>query len=265
VEIAGLDEVPEAGDPFNVVKTLEQARTVALDRRGYARVAELAAAPQRSMQDLLTQIEMGEINELALILKADVQGSIEAIIGALEKLGTDEVRVNFLHTAVGGISTGDVALAEASNAIIIGFNVVPDAGARGLAEAQGVDIRLYRVIYEVIDDVRTALEEGLAPEIREETLGRAEVRQIFRISRVGTIAGCYVTDGTVNRSASARIIRDNIVIEDERALESLRRFKDDVREVRTGLECGIKISGYDDIKEGDILEFYQQVEVARKL
>jgi len=166
---------------------------------------------------------------------------------------------------VGGISTGDVTLAEASNAIILGFNVVPDSAARQLAEEKGVEVRLYRVIYELIDDVRKVLEEGLAPEVRTERLGQAEVRQVFKISRVGTVAGCYVTDGTVRRNAKVRIIRDSVVLEDERVLDSLKRFKDDVREVRAGMECGIKVAGYDDIKEGDVLEFYRQVEVARKL
>ena len=194
-----------------------------------------------------------------------MQGSVEALVGSLEKLSTDEVRVNLLHTATGGISTGDVTLAEASNAVILGFNVVPDASARQLAERLGVSIRLYRIIYDLIDDVRKALEEGLAPEIREETLGRAEVRQVFKVSRVGSIAGCFVIDGIVNRNAKVRITRNNIVVEDGRGLDSLKRFKDDVREVRSGLECGLKIAGYDDVKEGDILEFYRKVEVARKL
>ncbi|HUT58940.1 MAG TPA: EF-Tu/IF-2/RF-3 family GTPase, partial [Phycisphaerae bacterium] len=201
----------------------------------------------------------------AIILKADVQGSVEALNGSIEKLATDEVRVKILHSAVGGITTGDVMLAEVSDAIIIGFNVVADPVARQLAESKGVDVRLYRVIYEVIDDLRTALEKGLAPEIRTETLGRAEIRQVFRVSRIGSVAGCMVTEGSVTRNASVRIIRDSVVIEDERSLESLRRFKDDVRDVRAGMECGLKVAGYNDIKEGDVLEFYQTVEVARTL
>jgi len=265
VEVSGLDEPPEAGDHFYVVGSLDKARQVAEDRRQQARIESLAAAPQHSLQEMLDRIEAGQSNELALIIKADVQGSVEAIKGALEKLGTDEVKVNILHAVVGGISTSDVALAEASDAIIIGFNTVPDAAARQQAEAKGVDIRLYRVIYDITGDVRKALEEGLQPEIREETLGRAEVRQVFKISRVGTVAGCYVTDGAVNRNAKVRITRDNIVIGDERSLESLRRFKEDVRDVRAGMECGLKIAEYDDVKEGDILEFYRKVEVARKL
>ena len=265
VEATGLDEVPEAGDRFFVVPSLEQARYVATDRQQLARTKELAVAQPRSLQEMLRKIEAGQTDELALIIKADVQGSLEALTGSLEKLGTDEVKVNILHAAAGGISTGDVALAEASSAIIIGFNVVPDASAKQLAESEGVDIRLYRVIYDVIGDVRKALEEGLAPEVREEVLGQAEVRQIFKVSRVGTVAGCFVTDGTVNRNAKVRLIRNNIVVEDERTLDSLRRFKEDVREVRAGLECGVKIAGYDDLKEGDVLAFYRQVEVARSL
>ena len=265
VSITGLSEVPQAGDRFYVTADLDKARQVAADRQQGLRAAELAYSPKRTLEDLLGKIKAGEVNQLSLILKADVQGSLEALMGSLGKLGDEEVKVQVLHRAVGGISTGDVMLAEASNAIIIGFNVVPDSAARRLAETKGVDIRLYRIIYDMIDDVRKALEEGLAPEIREETLGRAEVRQVFKVSRFGAVAGCIVTDGLVNRNAKVRITRDNIVIEDGRSLESLKRFKDDVREVRSGMECGLKLAGYEDIKEGDVLEFYQKVEVARKL
>jgi translation initiation factor IF-2 len=266
IEIAGLDEMPEAGDRFCVVEDLDLARSAAEERRQRARNKELAmAAKPTTLESVFSQIEAGQRNEVALIIKADVQGSIEALVNSLEKLGTDEIQVNILHAAVGGITAGDVTLADASDAVIIGFNTVPDSGARQLADAKGVDIRNYRVIYNVIDDVRKALEEGLAPEIREETLGRAQVRQTFKVSRFGTIAGSYVVDGVVNRNAKVRIIRDNIVIEDERSLDSLKRFKEDAREVRAGLECGIKVAGYDDIKEGDILEFYKEVEVARTL
>jgi translation initiation factor IF-2 len=265
VEVSGLDEIPEAGDRFHVVDDIEEARAVAADRQERSRRESLTVGEQVTLENLLGRIEAGEVEEVKLIIKADVQGSVEALVGALNKLSTDEVRVNILHSAVGGISTGDVALAEASGAIVIGFNVVPDAAARQAAQDAGVDVRQYRVIYDVTEDIRRALEEGLAPEIREEILGHAEVRQVFRISRVGTVAGCYVTDGLVSRNARVRITRDNVVVEDERELESLRRFKDDVREVRAGMECGVKVAGYDDIKEGDVLEFYQQVEVARTL
>jgi len=265
VEVAGLDEAPEAGDRFYVVADIDKARSVAEDRRQRARAEQLGGGRKATLESLLSQIESGETNEVPVILKADVQGSVEALSSSLEKLSTDEVRVNILHAAVGGISTGDVTLAEASGAMVIGFNAVPDGSARQLADHTGVQIRMYRVIYDVVDDVRKIMEEGLAPEIREETLGRAEIRQVFKVSRVGTIAGCYVTDGLAQRNAKVRITRNNIVVEDERSLESLKRFKDDAREVRAGLECGVKIAGYDDVKEGDVLEFYQKVEVARTL
>jgi len=265
VEVSGLDQLPRAGDRFCVADDLDQARVVAIDRRQMARAKSLAAGRQVTLENLLSKIQAGESNELATILKADVQGSLEALTSSLAKLGTDEVRLNILHAAVGGITTGDVMLAEASGAIILGFNVVPDSAARALAETEGIDVRLYRVIYDLLEDVRKALAEGLAPEIREEVIGRAEVRQVFKISRLGTVAGCYVTDGLASRNAKVRIIRNNVVLEDGRGLDSLRRFKEDVREVRAGMECGLKISDYDDVKEGDVVEFYQQVEVARKL
>jgi translation initiation factor IF-2 len=265
VEVSGLDEVPEAGDRFHVVESIEQARAAAEDRRVRARQESLAGMHQVTLEGLFDKIKEGQANELPIIIKADVQGSVEALVGSLDKLSTDEVRVNILHTGVGGISTGDVTLAEASKAIIIGFNVVANAAARQTAETAGVDIRLYRVIYEIIEDIRGLMEQGLAPEVREETLGRAEVRQVFKVSHVGTVAGCYVTDGMAQRNASVRITRNDVVVEDGRALDSLKRFKDDAREVRSGMECGVKIVGYDDVKAGDILEFYRQVEIARKL
>ncbi len=269
VAVTGLDEVPEAGDRFFVVEDLDEARTVAEERRSEDRRENLArggaGSPPKTLAELLGQIEKGESHSLPIILKADVQGSVEALVGSLEKLGSDETRLDILHTAVGGITTGDVTLAEASGAVIIGFNIVADPAAKRLADEKGIDIRLYRVIYDIIDDLKRALEEGLAPEIREETLGQAEVRQIFKISRLGTIAGCYVTDGVAQRNAKVRIIRNNVVVEDERQLDSLKRVKDDAREVKAGLECGLKIKGYDDIKEGDVIEFYKEVEVARTL
>ncbi len=265
VEISGLDEVPRAGDRFYVLADIEKARQVAQERRDEVRQATLSAGTQVTLENLFSKIEDGQIHDVNLILKADVQGSLEALIGTLEKLNTDEVRLNVLHRGVGGISTGDVTLAEASNAIIIGFNVVAASAARSEAETKGIDIRTYRVIYDIVEDMRKVLEEGLAPEIREEHLGRAEVRQVFKVSRVGTIAGCFVTDGRVMRNALVRIIRNDVVLEDERKLDSLKRFKDDAREVRNGMECGLKIAGYDDLKEGDQLEFYERVEIERKL
>ena len=265
VEVSGLGEVPNAGDKFYQVDNIELARQIADDRKQQNRSAALATAGPVTAENIFTHIEDGRIDEVPLIIKADVQGSIEAITGSLEKLSTEEIRVNVLHSAVGGISTGDITLAEASSAIIVGFNVVPDSSARIMAEDKGVSVQLYRVIYDIVDDFRRILSEGLAPEIRQETLGRAEVRQVFKVTKVGTVAGCYVTEGKVVRNAKVRVTRDNVVIEDNRAMESLKRFKEDVREARNGMECGIKIAAYDDVKEGDILEFYQQTEVARTL
>ncbi|RKY26085.1 MAG: translation initiation factor IF-2 [Planctomycetota bacterium] len=267
VLITGLDEVPEAGDRFFVVSDIDEARSVAEHRRSEARtksLAALASAPS-NLEELFGKIEAGEATEIPVILKADVQGSIEAIVGSLNKLNTEEVRVNILHCGVGGISTGDVTLAEASGAMIIGFNVVADSQARKLAEDQKIEIRRYRVIYDIIEDCHLALEQGLAPEIKEESLGRAEIRQTFKVSRLGTVAGCYVTEGVVQRGAKVRIIRNSVVVEDDRVLDSLKRVKDDAREVKAGLECGLKIAGYNDIKEGDVLEFYKTVEIARTL
>ncbi len=267
VAVTGLDEVPEAGDRFYIVSDIDEARDVATTRRSEDRAKTLTAAVStpRSLEELLGKIEDGEVTELPVIIKADVQGSIEALTGSLMKVGSSETRLNILHTAVGGISTGDVTLAEASGAVILGFNVVADPVARRLAEEKKIEIRLYRVIYDLIEDMRRALEEGLTPEIKEESVGRAEVRQTFKISRLGTIAGCYVSEGVAQRNAKVRIIRNNVVLEDERSLESLKREKDDAREVKAGLECGIKIVGFNDIKQGDVLEFYKKVEVARTL
>lgn len=213
---------------------------------------------------MFERIEAGEATELKLIVKADVQGSLEAVLGSLEKLTGGEVRLSVLHSGVGGITEGDVLLAEASDAIIQGFQVVPDQRSRALAEQKGVQVRTYRVIYQLLEDVEKALAGMLGVETMEEVAGQAEVRQIFKISRLGTVAGCYVTDGVISRNAKIRLIRDGVVTEDQRELESLRRFKDDVREVRTGLDCGIKIAGFDDIKIGDVIEAYQIVEVARQ-
>ena len=265
VEVAGLGRVPEAGDRFHVVETIETARSIAEERAQRSRTETLAVSQQLTLDNLFSRIEAGEITAVPLIVKADVHGSVEAISASLTKLNTDEVKVDILHAAAGGITPGDVALAEASNAIIIGFDVVPTSGARQLAEQQGVDIRMYRVIYELIEDIRKVMEEGLAPEVTQEVLGHAEIRQTFKVSRVGTIGGCFVLDGVVGRNHRVRITRDNVVVEDERELESLKRFKDDVREVRAGMECGLKIAGYEDLKEGDVLEFYRHVEKARTL
>jgi translation initiation factor IF-2 len=265
VQVVGWSHVPEAGDEFRVVADEREARHIAQEREARLRAAELAAArPALSLADLLVQARQGEVRTLNLILKADVQGSLEAILEALDKLPQDEVRIQVLHRGVGAITENDVSLAAASGAVVVGFNVRPDVGARELADREGVDVRLYRVIYQLIDDIRQALAGLLAPLEQEVELGRAEVRALFRVPRVGTIAGCMVTHGSVTRGSLARLVRDGTIVYTGR-VASLRRFKDDVREVAEGFECGIGLENFQDIHEGDIIETYEVREVARTL
>jgi len=264
VEVSGLSCVPEAGEKFIVLGDLDKAREIAEARQHAAREESIAEREHVTLENLFATLEAGEQKELRLILKADVHGSLEVVRKSVTDLSTQEVRVNVLHTAVGGINDSDVLLADASDAIVIGFNVVPDPSARALAEQKGVDIRLYNVIYHLTDEVRAALESRLEPERREQVVGHAEVRRVFRISRVGNIAGCYVTDGRISRDNLVRVIRDNVVVYSSR-IASLRHLKDDVREVPTGMECGIKVADYNDIKEGDIIEAYEVVEIKRTL
>jgi translation initiation factor IF-2 len=264
VQISGIDEIPDAGDKFYVVKNLRQAQEAAEQRRHLEREAQLAQ-PKLTLDTMFAQMESSGVKELLLVLKADVQGSVDAIRRSVESVATAEVKVRVLHSAVGGITESDVNLAAASRAIIIGFNVIPSGKARQAAEQRGVEIRTYQVIYNIVDDVKAAAEGMLAPELREEVLGHAEVRQVFKVTKVGAIAGCYVTDGTIERNALIRVTRDGIVVEHNRVLEQLKRFKDDAKEVRSGQECGMKIQGYDDIKAGDVLECYKSVEVKRTL
>ena len=262
VEIIGLNEVPDAGDRFYVVGELARAREIAAERRQRQRAQSLAAAPQTTLENLFDHIEAGISAEVRLIVKADVQGSSEALLGSLRKLELEEVKIAILHSGVGGVNEGDVLLAEASGAIILGFRVTADNRARVLAEQKGVEIRTYRVIYQLIEEIEQAVRGMLTPETVEQVTGRVEVREVFKISRIGTIAGCYVTDGLINRNATVRLTRDNVVVVDERRLESLKRFKDDVREVRNGMECGLRIADFNDIKVGDVIEAYQTVELA---
>ena len=264
--VQGWSHVPEAGDEFRVVSDEKEARHIAQERETRNRAAELATAgrTQPSLAELLTQARRGELPVLNLIVKADVQGSLEAIVDALDKLPQDEVRVDVLHRGVGGITENDVSLAMASGAVVVGFNVRPDTNARDLAEKEGVDLRLYRVIYELLDDVRAALSGMLAPEQREVERGTAEVRALFRVPRMGTVAGCMVTRGVITRGSPARLVRDGVIVYSGR-VGSLRRFKDNVGEVAEGFECGIGLENFQDVHEGDVIEAYEVREVARTL
>jgi translation initiation factor IF-2 len=263
VEVTGLDETPGAGDAFNAVKDERMARELVAERKQTAKDERVGAATQKmTLQDLFHQIQEGQVKELNVIIKADVQGSAEAVRTSLEKLSTDEVRVKVIHAGVGGITENDVMLASASNAIVVGFNVRPESNARILAEQDKIDLRMYRVIYECIEEIQAAMKGLLAPKLKEEFLGTAEIRQVFKVSGVGAIAGCMVKEGKIVRNAKIRLVRDGVV-QYEGELASLRRFKDDVREVLSGFECGIGIEKYNDVKEGDLIEAYQIVEVAQ--
>ncbi|MCC6425565.1 MAG: translation initiation factor IF-2 [Phycisphaerales bacterium] len=264
VVISGIDEVPDAGDRFYVVDSLKKAQDAAEQRRRREREQQLAA-PKVTLDSFFSQIAEKGTKEILVVLKAAEQGTVDVLTHEVEKIKTEEVKVRVLHAAVGGITESDVVLAEASKAIVIGFNVIPSGKARTIAEQKGVEIRTYQVIYDITDDLKKAAEGLLTPELRQEILGHAEVRQVFKVSKVGSIAGCYITDGTVQRDALIRVTRNGVVVENDRRLEQLKRFKDDAKEVRAGMECGMKIVGYDDIKEGDVLECYKQVEVKRTL
>ncbi len=264
VEILGLSDVPNAGEDAIVLADEKKAREIALFRQGKYRDVRLAKQQAAKLENLFANMGEGEVQRLSVIIKADVQGSYEALAGSLRKLSTDEVQVDVLHSGVGGINESDVNLAIASNATIIGFNTRADAAARKLAESEGIDLRYYNIIYDAIDDVKAAMSGMLAPEKKEQVLGTAEIRQVITVSKVGNIAGCMVTDGLVKRDASARLIRNHVVIHTG-PLDSLKRFKDDVKEVKQGYECGLMLKGFNDIIEGDTLEFFEIVEVARSL
>jgi translation initiation factor IF-2 len=264
VQVIGFDNLPEAGDSFVVVEDEKTAREIANRRSQLKREQRFRQLRAVSLDKLSEQIKEGKVKELPIIIKADVNGSVEALSDSLMKLSNEEVKVRIIHRAVGAISESDVLLAQASGAIIIGFNVRPTSAAKKLAENENVEIRLYNIIYNVINDVKSALEGMLEPEKREEILGTAEVRETFKIAKVGTVAGCFVTEGKILRNARARLIRNGIVIYDGK-IASLKRFKDDVKEVEAGLECGIALENYNDIKVGDIIEAYNILEVKRKL
>ena len=264
VQILGWSSVPNAGDEIREVDDEREARHIAQEREAKVRAAELVTSRPPTLEGLMAEAREAQVPELNLIVKADVQGSIGALVDAFAKLPREEVRVRVIHSAAGAITESDIALALASKAIVIGFNVRPDAKARAMTEREGVDVRLYRVIYDAIDDVRSALTGMLTPEQQEIELGRAEVRATFRVPKIGVVAGCYVVQGEMQRNARARVVRDGVVAYDGR-IGSLRRFKDDVREVAEGFECGIGIENFQDVKEGDFIEAYEVREVAREL
>jgi translation initiation factor IF-2 len=266
VQISGINEVCDAGDKFYVTPSLKQAEEAAEQRRQRERHTALAQ-PKLTLDSMFSQLKSQESDskEIRIILKTDQQGTVDVLKSECEKIKSEEVKVRVIDSGVGGINESNVILADASKAIIIGFNVIPSGKARAIAEQKGVEIRTYQVIYDITEDLKKAAEGMLAPEVREEVLGHAEVRQVFKVTKVGSIAGCYITDGTVARDALIRVTRNGIVIEHDRKLAQLKRHKDDAKEVRAGMECGMKIDGYDDIKEGDVLECYKKVEIKRTL
>ena len=264
VEILGLSGTPEAGDEFVVAESEASAREISEYRRRKQRDARNVAEPRGTVEQMLARIHEGEAEELSVIIKGDVHGSVEAIGSALESLGTDEVKARVLHSAVGGINESDVTLAAASDALIIGFNVRANPQARELAKRDGVDIRYYAIIYNVVDEIRNALSGMLSPTMKENILGYSEIREVFSITKAGKVAGCMVTEGQVRRGAKVRLLRDDVVVHDG-AIGQLKRFKDDVREVREGFECGMSFENYQDIRTGDRIECYEVEEITRSL
>ncbi|MEY4218189.1 MAG: Translation initiation factor, partial [Pseudomonadota bacterium] len=264
VEIQGLTEVPQAGDEFMVLNDERRAREIATYRAGKFRNTKLAKQQAAKLENMFTDMSAGEVKTLPIIVKADVQGSQEALAASLLKLSTDEIKVQLVYAAVGGISESDINLAIASKAVVIGFNVRADAGARKQAESNGVSINYYNIIYDAVDELKAAMSGMLAPEQKEEVIGMAEIRTVFVASKIGTVAGCMVTTGQVTRSSKFRLLRDNVVIYTG-DIDSLKRLKDDVREVKEGFECGIKLKNYNDISVGDQLEFFEVKEIARTI
>ncbi|MDS3898097.1 translation initiation factor IF-2 [Staphylococcus hominis] len=262
VEITGINDVPQAGDRFVIFKDEKQARRIGEARHEASVIQQRQESKNVSLENLFEQMKQGEMKDLNVIIKGDVQGSVEALAASLMKIDVEGVNVRIIHTAVGAINESDVTLANASNGIIVGFNVRPDAGAKRAAEAENVDMRLHRVIYNVIEEIESAMKGLLDPEFEEQVIGQAEVRQTFKVSKVGTIAGSYVTEGKITRNAGVRVIRDGIV-QFEGELDTLKRFKDDAKEVSQGYECGITIANFNDIKEGDIIEAFEMVEIER--
>jgi translation initiation factor IF-2 len=264
VEIQGLSDVPLAGEEAVALGDERKAREIALFRQGKFRDVKLAKQQAAKLENMFEQMGEGGVKTLALLIKADVQGSREALAHALSRLSNEEVKVSVVHSGVGAITESDINLALASKSVIIGFNTRADVAARRLAESQGIDIRYYNIIYDAVDEVKAALSGMLAPEKKESVLGLVEIRQIYKISKVGTVAGCMVLEGLIKRGARVRLLRENVVLHDGE-LDTLKRFKDDVREVKAGFECGLSLKNYNEIKEGDQLEAYEVLEVARTL
>ncbi|MDG2269692.1 MAG: translation initiation factor IF-2, partial [Alphaproteobacteria bacterium] len=264
VEVLGLNGAPQAGDDFAVVENDARAREIVEYRQDVIRDKRVVAAARGSLDEMFEQIKAGEAAEVPVVVKGDVQGSVEAIVGALNNMSTDEVKVLVLHAGVGGITESDVSLASVNNGLLIGFNVRAIPQAREQAKRDQVEIRYYNVIYNVVDDIRAMLEGELAPTIQENLLGSAEIREVFSVSKVGKVAGCMVTDGLIRRDSKIRLTRDSVVIH-EGQLGTLRRFKDDVREVQNGYECGIALENYNDIQVGDIVDCFEVQEIARRL
>ncbi|MFT3785366.1 MAG: hypothetical protein QM770_04260 [Tepidisphaeraceae bacterium] len=263
--MAGLSEVPSAGDKFFALDDLDRARQIAEERHTGERAAEQAAQGKVTLESLYGQMKEGQVKTINLIVKGDVQGSVETLEKTVTDHNTDEVKVKVIHSAVGPINESDIELASASEAVVIGFNVIADPTAQALAEQRRVEVRTYRVIYEIFDDLKKALSGMLAPEIREKHHGWIEIRQVFKVSKIGNVAGCYVTEGHISRGSKMRLVRDGNVITENLTIETLRRVKDDVKEVKSGFECGLKLAGYDDIKVGDKLEGYIREEFKRTL
>jgi translation initiation factor IF-2 len=265
VEVLGLNGTPEAGDVLNVVETEAQAREIAAYREQAAKDKRAAAGAATTLEQLMAKAKADEsVAELPIVVKADVQGSAEAIVQAMEKIGNEEVRVRVLHSGVGAITESDIGLAEASQAPVIGFNVRANAPARAAANQKGVEIRYYSVIYDLVDDVKAAASGLLRAEVRENFIGYAEIREVFKVSGVGKVAGCLVTEGVARRSAGVRLLRDNVVVH-EGTLKTLKRFKDEVKEVQSGQECGMAFENYDDVRQGDVIEIFEREEVERVL
>jgi len=264
IEVLGFQGVPQAGDPFQVFKDEFKARSIVAFRQTRAREIATQSSQRLSLDQLFNKIQQGEIRELPIIIKADVQGSIEVLSETLTKLGTSEVKIRIIHSGTGAVTSSDVLLASASNAIIIGYNVRPEPKARELAEKEKVDIRSHTIIYNIVSEIKSALEGLLRPTIREVFLGSVEVRDTFRIPKVGMVAGCFVVSGKITRNAQVRLVRDHVVIYEGKIL-SLRRFKDDASEVKEGFECGVGLENYNDIKVGDFIEAFTIEKIARQL